>query len=75
MTDTKMRTLATIQLNRQKIYFQSYSKSKKQFVYLYTPGRHFGLSTMAVNHGDNNIFQVHENFKILSTNKTLINHD
>ena len=34
MTDTKMRTLDAIQLNRQKINFQSYPKPKKQFVCL-----------------------------------------
>ena len=35
MTDTKMRTLDTIQLNRQKLNFQSHPKPKKQFVCLY----------------------------------------
>ena len=35
MTDTKMRTLDTIQLYRQKLNFQSYPKPKKQFVCLY----------------------------------------
>ena len=30
MTDTKMRTLDTIQLNRQKLHFHSYPKPKKQ---------------------------------------------
>ena len=31
MKDTKMRALDTIQLNTQKLNFQSYSKPKKQF--------------------------------------------
>ena len=35
MTDAKMITLDTIQLNRQKLNFQSYPKPKKQFVCLY----------------------------------------
>ena len=37
MTDTKMRTLDTIQMNRlfQKLNFQSYPKPKKQLVCLY----------------------------------------
>ena len=35
MTDTKIGTLDTIQLNRQKINFQSHPKSKKQLVCLY----------------------------------------
>ena len=35
MTDTKMRTLVTIQLNRQILNFQSYPKPKKQFVCSY----------------------------------------
>ena len=35
MTDTKKRTLDTIQLNRQKLNFQSYPMLKKQFVCLY----------------------------------------
>ena len=35
MEDTKMRILDTIQLNRQKLNFQSYPKPKKQFVCLY----------------------------------------
>ena len=35
MTDTKVRTLDTIQLNRQKLNLQSYPKPKKQFVCLY----------------------------------------
>ena len=34
MTDTKIRTLDTIQLNRQKLNFQSHPKPKKQFVCL-----------------------------------------
>ena len=32
MTDTKMRTLDRIQLNRQKLNFQSHPKPTKQFV-------------------------------------------
>ena len=35
MTETKMRTLNTIQLKRQKLNFLSYPKPKKQFVCLY----------------------------------------
>ena len=35
MEDTKMRTLDTIQLKEQKIYYQSYPMPKKQFVCLH----------------------------------------
>ena len=39
MPDTKMRTIDTIQLNRQKLNFQSYPKPKKQYVCLYDKKR------------------------------------
>ena len=35
MTDTNIRTLDTIQMNRQKLNFQSYPKPNKRFVWLY----------------------------------------
>ena len=35
MKDTKIITFDTTQLNRQKLYFQSYPKPKKQFVCLH----------------------------------------
>ena len=35
MIDTKMRTIDAIQLKRQKLYFQSHPKLKKQFDCLY----------------------------------------
>ena len=40
MTDTKMRNLDTIQLNRQKLNFQLHPKPKKQFVCLYSRQYH-----------------------------------
>ena len=39
-----MRTLDTIQLNRQKLNFQSYPKPKKQFVCLHGKMSIFDLS-------------------------------